>query len=396
MPGSAAEIEAPLELADYLAATAGQARWRPAGEGVYELRSQVWRGIDWNHILTVDDLGDPDTAVLILTGGEPNEADLAKQTALARSTGLPVATLFGLPNQPLFDLWEDDLVAHTYERFLDTGEPDWPLILPMARAGLAAMDVLGAISDGRLSRFVVTGMSKRGWAAWMLPATGDQRLAGICPMVIDNLNVRAQLAHQMETWGAYSEMIEPYTSRRLPERSETPIGRRLSAIVDPFSYRGRFASPVLIVNGANDPYWQVDALSLYWEQLPAPKWASLVPNAGHLLGDQVQADEALCAFALSCAGRFELPRPEWRAGLMDGSWGFELETGGEDLHSLSLWTAESDSLDFRESVWNATRLDRLSCVATPRLRNLASFVEMRYRREGREFRLTTPAAIVRV
>jgi hypothetical protein len=94
-------------------------------------------------------------------------------------------------------------------------------------------------------------------------------------MVYDNLNIPAQLKHQMEMWNAYSPMISDYTDRGLPQLIETPEGKRLAGMIDPYAYRSRIKAPTLMVNGANDPYWTVDALSIYWKDLKQSKWATI-------------------------------------------------------------------------------------------------------------------------
>src|SRR5439155_6483308 len=113
-------------------------------------------------------------------------------------------------------------------------------LLPMTAAALRAMDALGAWSlksRNPLGRFVVTGASKRGWTAWLTAATGDPRVIGLAPMVYDNLNIPAQLQHQVQTWHEFSDMISPYVNLELPARIPTPQGQRLLSIVDPYAYR---------------------------------------------------------------------------------------------------------------------------------------------------------------
>ena len=50
-------------------------------------------------------------------------------------------------------------------------------------------------------------------------------------------------------------------------------------MVDPYTYRDKIAQPKLIILGNNDPYWATDALNIYWEGLPGPKWIHYVANA---------------------------------------------------------------------------------------------------------------------
>jgi PhoPQ-activated pathogenicity-related protein len=84
-------------------------------------------------------------------------------------------------------------------------------LFPMTKAAVRAMDALQSV-DGGLRRFVVTGASKRGWTTWLTGAF-DERVAGIVPVVFDNLRFEAQLPHQLVTWGRYSERVGDYTGR---------------------------------------------------------------------------------------------------------------------------------------------------------------------------------------
>lgn len=276
------------------------------------LTSGSWQGFDWTHEVTVN--GDhTETMILNITGGVPNDADETLANELAARSGLGVATLYGIPNQPLFDRTEDDLIAYSFDRFLETGEPEWPLLLPMVRAALGLMDVLGK------ERYIVTGSSKRGWTTWLTAGSGDPRVAAIIPRVFDNLNMIAQLRHQMELWGSYSPMIQPYVDHNLQDRVGSPAGLTLVSMVDPMSYLSQITCPVYAMHGLNDAYWTVDAHTLYWDQLHMPRAMFGVPNAPHWHGDTILTHPSIAAFCRRAAAGQELPTDEpdrqevWRA-----------------------------------------------------------------------------------
>jgi PhoPQ-activated pathogenicity-related protein len=360
------------------------------------MTAHEWQGLTWVHdiVFVKPDLkGRQDAAILYITGGEPNPLDLAEAHTLANASGIPVALLFQIPNQPIFDLTEDDLIAHTFFRYLETGDKTWPLLIPMVESAKKALDALQEHKP-KIEKFIVTGGSKRGWTAWLLAATGDQRVAGIAPMVFDSLNMAAQLQNQVTIWGAYSEMIEPYTALGLHNAVETPEGQELLKSVDPFTYKEDLTLPKLIINGANDPYWTVDALSLYWHDLKGPSYASIVPNVGHILGDKVQALQAIATFSKSTAANKPLPNINFQ-------WETQALVVESDTSPLAvrLWVAQSEDNRFVDSTWRVslevghggrkgpfeTSL-KLPQVSGP----MAAFAEL----EFPDIKLSTPAKII--
>lgn len=315
------------------------------------ITAHEWQGLTWVHDIVFvkpDSKGRQDAAILYITGGEPNPLDLAEAHTLANASCLPVALLFQIPNQPIFDLTEDDLIAHTFVRFLETGDPTWPLLMPMVESASKAMDAIQEHKP-KIQKFIVTGGSKRGWTAWLLAATGDKRVAGIAPMVFDNLNMAAQLQNQVILWGTYSEMFEPYTELGLHNAVVTPEGQKLLKSVDPFSYLDQLQVPKLIINGANDPYWTIDAMSHYWNDLQGPKYASIVPNAGHILGDKVQALQAIATFSKLTVVDKPLPN-------VDFQWDGEALRVESDTSPIAvrLWVAQSEDNRFVDSTWRVS------------------------------------------
>ncbi|HSQ11783.1 MAG TPA: PhoPQ-activated protein PqaA family protein, partial [Candidatus Deferrimicrobium sp.] len=267
-----------------------------SGERIYDLHfvSQVWQGKTWQHQLQIyrpADAAPSATMFLWVTGGAASPEAISLGLELARKMQAPVAFVYHIPNQPLLEgnLREDDRIAETFVRYLKSKDESWPLLLPMVKSVVKAMNVLQAFGkkewSAPIDKFIVAGASKRGWTTWLTAAV-DKRIGAIAPVVIDVLNMRAQMSHQVQTLGAYSSRLTPYSSRGLLPIPETPAGQRLLNMVDPWAYRERLTMPKLIVNGTNDAYWATDALNLYWDGIPSDKSVLYIPNAGHNLRRQ--------------------------------------------------------------------------------------------------------------
>ncbi len=308
-----------------------------------------------------------------------------------------MAVLYQVPNQPLLDgKKEDELIAETFVRYLQTSDEDWPLLFPMVKSAVRAMDALQAWAKGRgkpAERFVVTGGSKRGWTTWLTGAV-DDRVIAIAPMVIVMLNLGQQGPNQLKVWGQYSEQIHDYVERGLMEKVQTPSGTKLWKMVDPYSYRDRLTKPKLLINGTNDRYWTLDALDLYWDALNGPKYLVELPNAGHGLDQNRDwAINGLGAFFRHVVKGRSLPRL---------SWAFDAGEGGEATLTIRaepapraarLWTAQSASRDFREVRWESRPLMVGSTIAEritpPSSGRLALFGELEFEVDGIPYHLTT-------
>ena len=205
-----------------------------SGDRIYDLHfvSQTWQENRWEHQLQVyqpRNIAPNSNMFLWVTGGSARPEYVALGLELARKIGAPVAIVYNIPNQPLLEgkLREDDLVAETFVRYLNTKDENWPLLFPMVKSVVKAMDALQAFTQSEwnepVQRFIVSGASKRGWTSWLTAAV-DSRVKAIAPLAIDTLNLRAQLPRQLEAFGTYSEMIAPYTKRALVPMPETPEG----------------------------------------------------------------------------------------------------------------------------------------------------------------------------
>jgi PhoPQ-activated pathogenicity-related protein len=411
--GVAALAQPPAELFEYLAATRGGATWEvlssPAmGAGrapEIRLRSQTWRGIPWDHTLVVYEPATvvvEDVVVLFISGDAGPWDALLGMTAAALS-GLRVAILCGVPNQPLFGLIEDALIAHTFERYLADGDPDWPLLLPMVRSAHAAMEALEALAPElwgtEIRGFVVAGASKRGWTAYLTAATAADRVLGLVPLVFDFLNIPAQLQHQEESLGAPSPMLRDYVGRDLTAAlGEGEAAVRLGWIVDPYSYRYALTMPKLVVVGSNDLYWTVDATSLYWPGLPEPKLLFVVPNAGHGLLDLPRVMGSLAAFARLVARGEAIP---WVASAVrfTASGATLRLTADRQPAEARLWTTRSLTRDFQRARWEKQELAAgntawEAALVPPDTGYLGFFAELVFVVDGLRLHVSTPTRVL--
>jgi PhoPQ-activated pathogenicity-related protein len=424
-PGWSADASGNGALVEYLARPDGSFAWREATTGrigsttYVELlvTSQTWRGVPWKHQLFLlrprNMSADTRQALLFLHGGRWKEeyeadrthAELPREARhfarLAEVLHAPVGVLRQVPHQPIFGRREDGLIAFTFDRYLETGESDWPLLLPMVKSAVRAMDAMQEVARQRwavsIDSFTVTGASKRGWTSWLTAAV-DQRVVAVAPMVIDVLNMEAQLAHQRATWGDVSEEIRDYSDLEIPSRLASERGRELLSIVDPYSYRERLAKPKLILLSTNDRYWPLDALKLYWSGLPEPKRVLYVPNQGHGLRDIDRVIGALSALHRYAAGGKPLPQLSWK--LASASHDLALEVKADHApRRVVAWSAHSSSRDFREARWVSRRCthshDAYVCDAARATQGYtAAFAEVSFKDRGEAaFSLSTTVCI---
>lgn len=374
----------------------------------YKLTSQTWQDIVWEHALMVYEppqIEHPRHMLLMVTGGRngraPGPDERLLGLALAQRCGGRVAILHQVPNQPLLgDRVEDDLITETWLKYLETGDDTWPLLFPMVKSAVKAMDALQEIAktswDTTIDGFVITGASKRGWTSWLTPAA-DPRVIATAPMVIDTLNFPVQMKHQLEVWGQYSEQIEDYTSKGLvrPEgEPRTPREESLWRMMDPYTYRQQLKLPKLLICGTNDRYWVVNAMSNYWHDLPETKHILEVPNSGHSLknGRDLVITTIAVFFRHAALGR-SLPEVRWNYTGENGRLELQLESDRAPV-AARIWTAESPTQDFRDSVWTAQSLPGEGPMFSGGVErqptgHQAIFGELLFQEFGMDFSLTT-------
>jgi PhoPQ-activated pathogenicity-related protein len=177
--------------------------------------------------------------------------------------------------------------------------------------------------------------------------------------------------------------------------------------VDPFLYRDKFTMPKLIVCGTNDPYWSTDALNLYWDGLPARKWISYSPNAGHNLDCDGSGGEpkgpwrainSVAAFVRHQITGQALPELAWQhSEATDGR--LRLTVQAEPApKQVMLWRAVSETTDFRTAKWTSEKVTaevgRSGIpVERPISGHIAFFADAGYEIDGIPFTLCTQMRI---
>ncbi|MGC8761131.1 MAG: PhoPQ-activated pathogenicity-related family protein [Bryobacteraceae bacterium] len=391
---------------------------------VLEMVSQNWLTpvevdrTEWRHFLTVvrPDRVESDTALLLIGGGRngsapPKEADPIA-TVIARRTHTVTAELRQVPNQPLSffgeprQRTEDAIIAYTWKRFLETGDERWPARLPMTKAAVRAMDAVEqflASQPGALkvSRWVVTGGSKRGWTTWTTAAV-DRRVVAIIPVVIDLLNMEKSFVHHWRVYGFWAPAVSDYVEHGVMDWMGSPRFSELMKIVEPYSYIDRLTMPKFIVNSAGDQFFVPDSWQFYFNNLRGEKYLRYVPNTDHGVTRRSDAAESIAAFYESVVKGWKRPEFRWYIS-PEGSITVECT---DRPAAVRLWTATNpDARDFRlEQIgpaWKSADLQPqkpgfyVAQIPKPEKGFTAGFVEIAFPTPGgSQWKFTTGVKVV--
>jgi PhoPQ-activated pathogenicity-related protein len=420
----------------YVAAPDSSYAWKVARElpvegggataSLIDLTSQRWlteQEVErplWTHWLVVvkPAVVKSDVGLLFITGGSLDRQPPARPSAwlldAARDTGTVTAELRLVPNQPVVfkddpahkPRSEDDFIAYTWDKFLRTGDEKWPARLPMTKSAVRAMDAITAFTKSpegggqAVSRFVVSGASKRGWTTWTTAAV-DTRVIAIAPAVIDLLNIEPSFVHHWRTYGAWSDAIKDYVEQGIVNWMGTPEYHALMKIEEPYEYRDRLTMPKLMLNASGDQFFLPDSSQFYFDDLKGEKHLRYVPNTSHSL-DKSDALETLQSFYAAIVS--STPRPEFK-------WTFEKNgaikvVSKQRPDAVLLWQAVNPKernfrLDKIGAAYQSTPLTPsgpntwVAKIAAPPSGWSASFVELTFPSGGKyPLKLTTAVRVL--
>ena len=344
---------------DYILDLTSQS-WRSAGE----VDHPVWK--HWLHVVVPDHVVS-DRGFLYIDGGSINDpvptTASARAVKVAVDTGTVAAEVHMVPNQPLKfpddptkGRGEDDLIAYSRVKFIDTKDPEWLVRLAMVKSGTRALDAVQEFMKSgqaggtktNVNKFVVSGGSKRGWTAWLVAAV-DKRVMGVIPIVIDALNSEEVTKHGFEAYGEFSSSLGDYVNHGLfPHKIGTPEYQAVLAIEDPINYRDRprMKMPKYEINASGDQFFTPDNSQLYYWALPEEKRIRYVPNARHNLGE-TDAQDSMVSFYQAVITGHKRPRYSWTKDADGTLHVHPIDTPKE----VNLWQATNpNARDFRKDV----------------------------------------------
>ena len=280
----------------------------------FELISQNWSPNDivqpanWKHTvdITIPENALKGRALLIAnnginiasdTDGMKPSNDFTAETIneIAKKTQTIIVSVDNVPNQYLTYLddgtarREDSSVAHSWKLFMQDSKarPFMSLHVPMMETMVKTMDLAEKeLQPWKIQKFIATGASKRGWAAW-LAAIADSRIEAIVPFVIDVLSFDQMLEHTYQTYGKnWPLAFIDYRKEDFTEKRKTAGADQLSQILDPLRYLAtpyahRLEIPKYIVNASGDDFFVPDNTKLYFDKLPGKKTFRTSPNSCH-------------------------------------------------------------------------------------------------------------------
>ncbi|KAM9964517.1 hypothetical protein ACTFIW_004286 [Dictyostelium discoideum] len=352
---------------------------------VLELASQQWMSGHtdkpiWKHWLTIckpnNYSSNHQTGLLFVNNG--NNINWAVPTInkldsfggmLCNASGEITATLLQVPNQYIIfendgvQRSEDDIVAYTWRKFMDTKDPTWLSLLPQTKSATKAMDAIqefGKTVTGNytIKKFIVTGASKRGWTAWGA-AMVDKRVIGIAPMVIPILNLVDNIEAQVEAYGNWSFALKDYVNHNITNFLYTKYFKKVTKIIDPINYLNTL-KPIakFILLGTSDEFFLFDQTKSFFHLLKGETKLGIYPNTNHGGILQQSCANDIANFFKLVANGIERPEITWNIAYSDcknyGTINLNVTKGVAT--KVLLWSAttiSSTKRDFRMFTCNA-------------------------------------------
>ncbi len=338
----------------------GEGSFKADGSEIIYVRVEFegieWKGKLWKHHATI--LYSPKCnsrlgAVIAGGYGPKGFKHFAKEFGIkaVAETCVPVLILQDVPNEQ-FGLKETELMAYTIAKALETGDPSWHLVYPMAFAYSRAMTLESILVPSHPDRFVLSGGSKRGYTTWIV-AAHDDRVAAIAPRSFNGANLTALNETHYRVYG------KPVGSLAVVHEALSRVNSReglkgMLRIYDPVSYFDELSVPVMVIFGTDDQLSPPGAEQSYAPYYKGPLWFEIVANATHTgLHSSDRAAAAWRAFLAYVSGKSHLPEVDVSVRKVEK--GLEVRSrvsscAGCRILGVLTWYSNVDRLE--DLVWN--------------------------------------------
>jgi PhoPQ-activated pathogenicity-related protein len=354
---------------------------------ILNMTSQKWfdasfssQSIWWHHMVIIvpKTLKRPENAFMLIGGGSNNDPAPSESstTALALAAGSVTIELKQIPNQPIIFVAdplqtsrsEDAIIAWTWKTFIEANGSD-PFVLlrmPMTKAAVRAMDATQQFLRQQEiqvpDKFVISGLSKRGWTTWTTAAVDNKRVIGAVPIVMDILNLHKNMMSHYRSLAGWTFAFYNYYIENTTRYLDNPYFQMMADIVDPYSYFDRYRNvKILQFQAADDQFFLPDSEDFFWSDLQVATGGSFlrrIPNVGHGISGY---DESLQSFYLSVCDARTLPSLSWTRTQNEtyGHIRANVSTDGEHPTPLQVTVYQARTVtgtkrDFRQNIIDPT------------------------------------------
>jgi PhoPQ-activated pathogenicity-related protein len=261
---------------------------------------------------------------------------------------------------------EDDLIAFTWRRFLETGDSNWIAQLAMVKGSCKSMDAAKAFlaqhHNTVIDKWVVSGASKRGWTTWLVGAVRHREIAAIVPIVIPVLNTKRAMQHIYRSYCFWPHSLRDYVHEKITSLMYTQMMKNLTDIVDPIQYKSVLTMPKFIVSATGDQFFAPDTVDFFYSSLQGETHVRDIPNADHSLRN-TDAMLSIVAFYHSILNNVPRPQFEWVNRFGDDHAILTVQSKDKPL-SVKLFQAENlRARDFRVeavgTIWKSSDLQEI-------------------------------------
>ena len=190
----------------------------------------------------------------------------------------------------------------------------------MTKAVIKAMDTVSDISYSKhltntnITRFIISGASKRGWTTW-LTAAADKRVIAFAPIVMDMAHFHPNLKHMYQSYGGWTLAFADYYAENITKNLDTSWMHDFFIACDPYYFFDRYINiPKIIIDATNDEFFMPDDERYWWnsEQFSQPKYFEMIADAEHSMATGIQElVPSLSTFAHGILAELALPTINW-------------------------------------------------------------------------------------